>query len=109
MDCIFCKIINREIPASIQYEDEKVIAFKDIHPVAPVHLLIIPKKHIPEFYKLQEEDNDVLIAIKNAIQMLIKENNLDTRGYKIEVNGGGAQIVDHLHFHLIGPASRPQI
>lgn len=105
MDCVFCKIVNKEIPSAIVYEDEKVVAFKDIHPVAPVHLLIIPKLHIPELHDVP--DPSIFASIMNASTKLVTENNLLTRGYKIEVNGGGAQIVDHLHFHLVGPVGKP--
>lgn len=104
-DCIFCKIANHEAEAAIVYEDDNVIAFKDIHPVAPIHFLVAPKKHVEDFYHLAEMD--LFAAIQKALTKLIDENDLMNRGYKIEVNGGGAQIVNHLHFHLIGPVSRP--
>lgn len=105
-DCLFCKIAAHEIPTKPVLENEKVIAFPDIHPQAPIHILVIPKKHIPQFSKLSEDDNKYLIAIKDALQQLIQENNLEQRGYKLEVNGGGLQDVDHLHFHLMGSFSR---
>lgn len=101
-DCLFCKIAAHEIPTKPVLENEKVIAFPDIHPQAPVHLLVIPKKHIPQFFELTSEDNDILIAIKDALQQLITDKKLDKIGYKLEVNGGGMQDVDHLHFHLMG-------
>jgi histidine triad (HIT) family protein len=104
-DCIFCQIAAKKSPADIVYEDDKVIAFKDIHPVAPVHLLVIPKEHIKDFYQLAEKQ--VFAPIHAAIRKLIDENKLMENGYKVEVNGGGAQVVDHLHFHLIGPVARP--
>lgn len=100
MDCVFCRVISKEIPASIVFEDENVLAFCDIHPVAPIHLLVIPKKHIEDFYHV---DDQTVIALKNVVQRMVAEKNLMGKGYKIEVNGGGAQIVNHLHFHLIGP------
>lgn len=105
-DCVFCKIVRREISSLLLYEDEHVIAIKDIHPQAPVHLLIIPKKHIEEFYKLTNDT--VLVAMKKTIQKLIEENDLVTRGYRVEANGGGAQLVNHLHVHLMGPIEKPQ-
>jgi len=107
-NCIFCKIINHEIDSKLLYEDDKVVALNDIHPQAPTHILIVPKKHIKEFFELKDEDNDTLIAIKNAIIKLIDQNNLHNRGYKIEINGGGRQDIDHLHFHLMSSASQPQ-
>lgn len=100
-DCIFCKIIRKELKTSLVYEDSSVIAIKDIHPVAPVHLLVIPKVHVDEFSQLKKDD--VFIALMKSIQHLIQENKLADKGYRIEVNGGGAQLVNHLHFHLIGP------
>lgn len=107
-DCIFCKIAHHEIDSKLLYEDDKVVAFNDIHPQMPTHILIIPKKHIKEFYILTNEDDDILIAIKNTIIKLISERNLHTAGYKIEVNGGGRQDIDHLHFHLMSQASQTQ-
>lgn len=101
MDCIFCKIIRKELKTSMVYEDSSVIAIKDIHPVAPVHLLIIPKQHVDEFSQLDHEN--VFVAIMKTLQHLIREHNLTDKGYRIELNGGGAQLVDHLHVHLIGP------
>ena|SRR3989344_4672096 len=101
MDCIFCKIVKREMPTSLVYEDEHTIAIKDIHPVAPVHLLVIPKEHVDEFLHLKKDN--IFVAIMHTLQHLVRENNLTDKGYRIEVNGGGAQLVHHLHVHLIGP------
>ena len=103
-NCIFCKIAKKESPAKIIFEDDKVIAFNDIHPVSPIHILIIPKTHISDFYHLAEDE--LFAPIHKAIKKLIDDNHLMENGYKIEVNGGGTQIVDHLHFHLIGPISK---
>ena len=100
MDCVFCRVVNKEIPAGIVFEDEIVLVFRDIHPVAPIHLLVIPKKHIEDFHHLGDQ---TAVALKNVLQRMVTENKLMGKGYKIEVNGGGAQIVNHLHFHLIGP------
>lgn len=105
MECVFCKIVSKEIQAQIVYEDEAIVAFKDIHPVAPVHLLIIPTKHIPQLHEVT--DPGVFASVMKAVIKLIGDNNLTERGYKVEVNGGGAQIVDHLHFHLVGPVGKP--
>lgn len=99
-DCLFCKIIRKEIPANIVYEDGEVLAFKDIHPRAPVHILVIPKEHIDDLQNLN--DNGILVAVFHAVKKLVDENKLMGKGYKVEVNGGGAQIVNHLHFHLMG-------
>lgn len=100
-DCIFCKIARHEMPKEFTYEDEEVMAFPDIHPQKPTHLLIVPKKHIHDFMQL--DDEEVLNRVKQVIQSLVREFNLNHSGFKIVVNGGGAQEIDHLHFHLLGP------
>lgn len=103
-DCIFCKIATKEIPKEFTYEDEDIMVFPDIHPIKPVHLLIVPKKHIVDF----KDVSDVALYSKvgSVIQTMILEQKLGDKGYKIIVNGGGAQIVDHLHFHLVGPVGK---
>jgi len=103
MDCVFCKIAKGEIPKDFEYQDDKVLVFADIHPVAPVHLIIIPREHIDDFYNVK--DDSLYIALMNVIKKMIGKHNLAGKGYRIVVNGGGAQIVRHLHFHLIGPVS----
>ena len=104
MDCIFCKIAKRELPAKFFHEDEDVMAFPDINPMKPVHILVVPKKHIKEF----TEVDDVMLygKIAQVITKLAGQHNLTNFGYKIVVNGGGAQVVDHLHFHLLGPMGK---
>jgi len=104
MDCIFCKIARYEIPTEFSYEDEDVMAFSDINPITPIHILIMPKKHIEDF--LMMKDKGLMIKLKNVAQKIIKNQKLEGRGYRIVVNGGGAQIIDHLHFHLIGPLGK---
>jgi len=106
-DCIFCKIINKEAPADIIYEDEKVVVFKDIHPVAPVHLLIVPKRHIPSVQHLTAEDADIVLHLLLTAQKIAKKENIATAGkmgYKLvfNVGKGGGQIIEHLHLHLLG-------
>lgn len=100
--CLFCKIIKKEIPSDIVYEDDHVVAFNDINPQAPVHLLVIPKKHIPTLNDL--EDYSVLDPIMQAIQRLAKEKDIDRSGFRVVVNcnKGAGQAVYHLHFHLLG-------
>ena len=101
MTCIFCKIAARQIPKKFIMEDEDIMVFEDITPVKPVHILFVPKKHMKDFMEL---DNDaVLIKMKNAIQEMVKKYPLEGSGFRIVVNGGGAQGIDHLHFHLTGP------
>lgn len=101
MDCIFCKIRDKEIPATLVFEDEAVMVFPDIHPVKPIHLLIVPKKHVSEF--LVVDDHALFAKLGKVIQQMITEKNLQQSGYRITINGGGLQDVDHLHMHLMGP------
>ncbi|MCR1952273.1 MULTISPECIES: histidine triad nucleotide-binding protein [unclassified Clostridium] len=104
MDCIFCKIINGEIPSKKIYEDEKVIAFHDISPEAPVHFLVIPKEHIQNVNELNEENSNIISHIFLVINKLVKELNIAESGYRIVNNCGkdGGQTVDHIHFHVLG-------
>ncbi len=103
-DCLFCKIVNREIPAAIVYEDEQVLAFKDIAPQAPVHLLIIPKKHIVSLAQLTADDLSLIAHLTEVVKKLALENDLAEKGYRVVVNIGaeGGQAVGHLHYHLLG-------
>lgn len=101
MDCIFCKIIRKEISAKLVYEDDEVVAFPDLHPKKPVHILIIPKVHVEEFFKVK--DPQLFMSVGKAVQKVISQQKLHERGYKIEINGGGHQDIDHFHIHLLGP------
>ncbi|MEL1136175.1 histidine triad nucleotide-binding protein [Desulfitobacterium sp. THU1] len=103
-DCIFCKIINREIPSEVVYEDERVLAFKDINPVAPVHVLIIPKKHSESLNDLNPEDEALVGHLVIVATQLAEELGIADSGYRLVNNCGddGGQVVKHLHFHLIG-------
>jgi len=100
-DCIFCKIANKLAPTEILYEDEKIVAFKDINPLAPVHILIIPKKHIPSVDHVELEDKALLGELILAARKIAKEKGLE--GYKLQINVGrsAGQLVDHLHIHLL--------
>lgn len=102
-DCIFCKIIRREIPSNIVYEDEEIIAFKDIQPAAPIHILVIPKKHISSLVELEKEDEILIGRIYTVINKIAKEQGVLDKGYRVIVNCGkdGGQEVEHLHFHLL--------
>lgn len=104
MDCIFCKIINKEIPAEVVYEDERILAFKDINPEAPTHILIIPKKHIPTLLDLQPEDSDIVGHIVLTANKLASEYGLAEQGYRLVSNckEQAGQTVFHIHFHLLG-------
>ncbi|MEG1426491.1 MAG: histidine triad nucleotide-binding protein [Oscillospiraceae bacterium] len=103
MDCLFCKIVAGNIPSQKVYEDESVLAFYDIEPQAPVHVLIIPKKHISSVAELTEEDASTVAHIFTVAAKLSRELHLDG-GFRIVTNSGknGAQSVKHLHFHLLG-------
>ena len=103
-NCIFCKIINKEIPANIVYEDEEILAFEDIHPLAPVHTLVIPKKHITSLKELNEENSKIISKIYLVINKIAEQKGIKEKGYRVVVNCGeeGGQEVQHLHFHLLG-------
>lgn len=104
MSTIFKKIIDKEIPADIVYEDELVLAFKDIAPQAPVHILIIPKKEIPTVNDVTAEDEQALGRLVIVASKIAKENHIDDSGYRliINVNDDGGQEVYHLHMHILG-------
>lgn len=103
-DCLFCKIIAGEIPSSKVYEDEYVYAFKDINPLAPVHVLIVPKEHISGASEITSENSAVVSKIFEAAAKLAKELGISDDGFRIVTNCGehGCQSVKHLHFHLLG-------
>jgi histidine triad (HIT) family protein len=103
-DCIFCKIINGEIPSDKIYEDDKILAFKDINPAARVHVLVIPKQHIENIMGLNEENNLIILDIHKAIQNVAEALNIDKSGFRLINNCGsdGGQTVQHLHYHMIG-------
>lgn len=103
-DCLFCKIIAKEIPATILYEDDQVIAFDDIHPKAPCHKLIIPRKHITTLNDLTPEDNSLAGHMLQVVQELAKKLQIAEPGYRVAINcnAGGGQVIYHLHFHLLG-------
>lgn len=104
MATIFTKIINREIPATIVYENDKVIAFKDINPAAPVHILVVPKKEIPTINDIKEEDKELIGEIFLAIGKITKDFGIDKDGYRVIANCNeyGGQEVFHLHYHILG-------
>ena len=103
-NCLFCKIIKREIPSIRVYEDNEILAFRDINPLAPVHILVIPKKHISSLVKLQPKDEALIGRIYTVINHIAKQENISENGFRVVVNCGenGGQEVKHLHFHLIG-------
>jgi histidine triad (HIT) family protein len=103
MSCIFCRIVNKEIPAKIVYEDDKVLAFHDINPQAPYHILVIPKKHISTLLELTEGDKDLIGHIYLVMNKLARELGIAERGYRVVVNCNeeGGQTVFHVHFHFL--------
>lgn len=104
MDCLFCKIIAGEIPSTKVYEDEKVLAFKDINPLAPVHILVIPKTHIDSAAAVTTENSAVIAHIFEVIAQIVKEQGIEQEGFRVVTNCGenGCQSVKHLHFHILG-------
>ena len=104
MDCIFCKIISGDIPSKKVYEDETVYAFYDINPMAPVHVLIVPKQHISSINEVDETNSAVIAHIYEVAAKLAKELGVSESGYRVVSNCGadGGQTVFHLHFHLLG-------
>lgn len=108
-DCIFCKIINREIPSTIVYEDDELIAFEDIAPIAPVHILIVPKNHIEALTDLNEDNSKFISKVYLVANKIAEEKGIKERGFRVTVNCGedGGQVVKHLHFHLLGGAKLP--
>lgn len=103
-NCIFCKIVRGEIPSSKVYEDEMVYAFRDINPQAPVHVLIIPKKHMANILEAAALNDGIMNALTCAIAEVAKIEGVDASGFRVISNCGkdGAQSVNHLHFHLLG-------
>lgn len=103
-DCVFCKIIKKEIPSKIVFENDLVIAFEDLNPVAPVHILIVPKKHIKSAMELTEEDAKYLSEVFLVAKQIATEKGISESGFRIINNCGedAGQTVKHIHFHLIG-------
>ena len=103
-DCLFCKIINKEIKSNIVFESDNVLIFEDILPKAPVHLLAVPKKHIASILEIEKLDSAVLKELMEAMSRVALEMGLDEEGFRIVTNtgSGAGQSVEHLHFHIMG-------
>ncbi len=103
-DCLFCKIVNKEIPADIVYDDERFLAFKDIEPIAPLHLLIIPKKHILAVDQLADSDKELMGELLLTAKKIARTAGVAESGYRLVLNVGrdAGQSVNHLHLHLLG-------
>jgi len=106
--CLFCRIVSRESPADIVYEDEAVVAFRDIYPKAPVHLLIVPRRHIASISDLEPGDAELIGRCLIAARRLAEATGFAARGYRVGVNCGpdGGQVIYHVHFHFM--AGRPR-
>ena len=102
-DCLFCKIIKKEIPSTFVYENENVYAFRDIHPQAKQHILVVPKKHITSIMET-DTSSQTLKQVCDAIKEIAKQERIDLSGFRITINNGpdAGQTVFHLHFHLLG-------
>jgi len=104
MDCLFCRIIARQAPAKIVFEDEYAVAIEDIHPQAPVHLLVLPRKHLVSLRDATAEDEGLLGHLSLVAAQLARERGIDAKGYRTVVNNGtwAGQTVFHLHVHVLG-------
>lgn len=102
-DCIFCRIVKGEIPSEIVYRDDSVVAFKDLNPQAPVHVLVVPIKHVPSLLDQGAIASETLVPVYKAIQTLVPKLSLD-KGFRVVTNHGddGGQTVHHIHFHVLG-------
>jgi histidine triad (HIT) family protein len=103
-NCIFCRIVQREIPSKIVHEDDVGLAFEDINPQAPVHILVVPKRHIESLDMLKEADSSLIVHLILTCTKLAKEKDISVSGYRVVANTGfdGGQTVSHLHLHLLG-------
>jgi histidine triad (HIT) family protein len=104
MDCIFCQIASGKIPSDIVYQDKEIVAFRDINPKAPVHILLIPKKHIASLNQLSQSDTALVGRMVAVASRLAKDEGVAEKGYRLAINCGkeGGQLVPHLHMHLLG-------
>jgi histidine triad (HIT) family protein len=103
-DCLFCRIVQKQIPATIVEETDQTLAFRDINPRAPVHVLVIPKQHISSLMELKPDDTAALMAVHQAIQRVAQKEKVDTTGFRVVVNNGkdSGQAVSHIHYHMLG-------
>ena len=103
-DCIFCKIVRGEIPCSKVYETDKILAFDDINPMAPVHTIVIPKAHISTLMDVHKENSNIMVDIASAVQEVARRKGIDEKGFRMTINCNkdGGQIIFHLHVHVLG-------
>jgi histidine triad (HIT) family protein len=107
-NCLFCKIIRKEIPCKVVFENDTLLAFHDVNPQAPIHILLIPKIHLENLLVLPENENPPFLAgMLSAVKRIVREKEIDAKGFRLVVNTGpdGGQTVSHLHFHLLGGRS----
>lgn len=104
MDCIFCKIAVGQLPSDMVYEDDKVVVFRDINPVAPVHVLIIPREHIPSLNDISEQQTPLIGHMIMVAKQIANQQDIAENGYRLVFNVGswGGQLIQHLHMHLLG-------
>jgi len=102
-DCIFCRIVAGKVPSEIRYQDEEVIAFRDINPKAPIHLLIVSKKHIPSLLQITQAESPLIGHMVTVANELAKKEGISEKGYRLIINCGkeGGQLVPHLHMHFL--------
>ncbi len=103
-DCLFCKIANEEIPTEFLYKNDNLVVFRDINPQAPVHILIVPIRHIRSINDITQNDNEIISELISVAKEMAKKEGVDKSGYKIffNVEKGGGQVIFHIHLHLIG-------
>ncbi len=108
-DCLFCKIVAKELPGDILYQDDQVTAFRDIYPAAPVHILIVPNKHIHSVNEISEEDVALIGHMHIIAKKMAEKEGIAERGYRLIINTGkeGGQVVFHIHLHLLGGKNLP--
>lgn len=103
-NCIFCRIARGELSSQIVHEDERAVAFRDVNPQAPLHLLVIPRRHVISLAELDGEEAELSAHLLRVVARVAREQGLEERGYRVVANVGehGGQTVDHLHFHVLG-------
>jgi len=108
-NCLFCKFVNKEVAAEIVFENDKILAFNDLKPIAPVHVLLIPKKHISRIDNLEVQDKELIGDLFLAVKEVAKKEGISETGYRLIINIGknAGQTIDHLHLHLLGGKKLP--
>ena len=103
-DCLFCRIALKEIPSTVVYENEKVIAFRDINPKAPCHVLVAPRLHVCDVHEIPDNDRNIMADIFDGVKAVIRIEGIEESGYRLIINSGkdGGQLVPHLHVHILG-------